>query len=264
MTATAIVIKTFAQYAVEAGLVAGTVTTVPMGHATPAGVWSHNFSRGHAREIVDEMVFNSRGLNCVIGAGHPYYDNNGQKLDHYRNGTYTPEPLTFEVLTRGIQGWTFTDDTHLIKSLSIGENLPKRLFAVPRVGDTFQCNRDGQDMGNLNQNLPTLAECSLAALNVLDQNEKGFYILIEGGAIDWAGHANNLARNIEEQLDFNRAVSAVISWVEQYSSWDETLLIITADHECGCLWGERNKFAAVKSRGEGELPEAFFSFRRSY
>ena len=79
---------------------------------------------------------------------------------------------------------------------------------------------------------------SEGALNVLGQDEDGFHLMIEGGAIDWTGHANDISRNIEEQQDFNKAVDSVIAWVEQNSSWDETLLIVTADHETGYLSGQ--------------------------
>jgi alkaline phosphatase len=99
------------------------------------------------------------------------------------------------------------------------------------------------------------------------------------------GHANNMPRFIEEQKDFDRAVKAVIDWVEENSSWEETLLIVTSDHETGGIWGagtfrngeggpvaqkrteeqlERarfdpredtfNEFRAVQNRGEGRLP----------
>jgi alkaline phosphatase len=61
--------------------------------------------------------------------------------------------------------------------------------------------------------------------------------MIEGGAIDWASHANQSGRMIEEQIDFDKAVEAVLNWVNKNSNWDETLLIVTADHECGYLTG---------------------------
>ncbi|HEX5643785.1 MAG TPA: alkaline phosphatase [Thermoleophilia bacterium] len=76
-----------------------------------------------------------------------------------------------------------------------------------------------------------------SALNVLDANRKGFFLMIEGGAVDWAGHANQPGRAIEEQIDFNKAVEAVVRWVQRNSDWDETLVIVTGDHETGCLWG---------------------------
>ena len=89
-----------------------------------------------------------------------------------------------------------------------------------------------------NPDVPDLATMSRAALNVLGSNEQGFFVMIEGGAVDWMGHANNMPRFIEEQNDFNHAVNAVITWVEEHSSWEETLLIVTSDHETGGIWGE--------------------------
>lgn len=57
--------------------------------------------------------------------------------------------------------------------------------------------------------------------------------MVVGGAIDWSGHANETARIIEGTTEFVKAVNDVAAWVEKYSSWDETLLIVTADHETG-------------------------------
>jgi hypothetical protein len=76
-----------------------------------------------------------------------------------------------------------------------------------------------------------------ASLNVLDANLNGFTLMIEGGAVDWAGHDNGAGRIIEEQYDFDRSVKAVVKWIEKKSSWDETLLIVTGDHECGYFVG---------------------------
>jgi alkaline phosphatase len=94
-----------------------------------------------------------------------------------------------------------------------------------------------------------------------------------------------MERYIEEQVDFNKAAQAVIEWVEANSSWEETLVIITSDHECGGIWGEGtwtnsvggpvaadrsgdalaearydpakdtfNEFLAVQDRGKGNMP----------
>ncbi len=76
-----------------------------------------------------------------------------------------------------------------------------------------------------------------AALNVLDDDPNGFFIMIEGGAVDWAAHANQSGRLIEEMNDFNKSIEAVIRWIDTNSNWNETLVIITADHETGHLTG---------------------------
>ncbi len=99
------------------------------------------------------------------------------------------------------------------------------------------------------------------ALNVLDNDMDGFVLMIEGGAIDWASHANQTGRTIEEEMDFNEAVDAVIAWVQKNSNWGETLLIVTGDHETGDLWGPGSgivngtaKFAPIVNNGKGNVP----------
>jgi alkaline phosphatase len=72
---------------------------------------------------------------------------------------------------------------------------------------------------------------------VLDANKNGMFAMIEGGAVDWAGHANSSSTCVEEMVDFNRTVETVVDWVNTNSSWDETLVIVTADHETGYLTG---------------------------
>jgi alkaline phosphatase len=101
---------------------------------------------------------------------------------------------------------------------------------------------------------------SLAAINVLDNNSKGFMLMIEGGAIDWAAHANQPGRTIEEQIAFDQAVEAVVSWVETNSNWDETLLIVTADHETGYLWGigSNPTWQPLVNNGMGIVPTMQF------
>jgi len=76
-------------------------------------------------------------------------------------------------------------------------------------------------------NLPLSTE---TALNILDQNQKGFFIMVEGSQIDWGGHENDTRYIIIEMLDFDRAIGKAL----EFASKDgETLIIITADHETG-------------------------------
>jgi alkaline phosphatase len=77
--------------------------------------------------------------------------------------------------------------------------------------------------------------------------------MIEGGATDWASHANQKGRLIEEMMSFYDAVNTVVGWVETHSNWDETLLVVTGDHETGLLWGEQ-PFRPLKDNGKGILP----------
>jgi alkaline phosphatase len=137
------------------------------------------------------------------------------------------------------------DDWHLVQTRAEFQNLitgptPKRVVGTARVYQTLQQGRSGDGNADpyvvpLIQTVPTLAEMSLAAINVLDDDPDGFCLMVEGGAVDWASHANQTGRMIEEEEDFNAAVDAVVGWIEGNSSWGETLLIVTGDHETGYL-----------------------------
>ena len=78
---------------------------------------------------------------------------------------------------------------------------------------------------------PTLNDLTQAALTVLDKNPKGFWLMIEGGDIDWAAHDNNMDNLIGATLDFDRSVGTVINWIKAHGGWERNQLIVTADHD---------------------------------
>lgn len=82
----------------------------------------------------------------------------------------------------------------------------------------------------INEN-PTLKDLSLAALSALSKDQDGFWLMIEGGDIDWAAHDNNLDNLLGTMLDFDKAVGSVIDWINNNGGWEENLLIVTADHD---------------------------------
>jgi len=231
-------LTTIGQLGDAAGKSTGTVTTVQFSDATPACVWAHNRSRSNTADIAKEMVCQS-GLDVIMGAGHPDFDNDGKssarKSFQAVGGDETWADITD---SDGANGFTLVQTKAEFQALATGTKaLPKKVLGVAQVRDALQCNRDGKDMGRLNDNVPDLATMAKGAINVLSQDKDGFFVMIEGGAIDKASHSNNLPRMIEEEVDFNKAVEAVVQWVEQKSNWNETLLIVTADHETGMLWG---------------------------
>lgn len=235
---------TIAQLAMKRGMAAGAVTSVMASHATPAAAFSHNISRENYDAIFNEML--TTELSVIMGAGHPLYDDSGDAVEGDAEYKYVGGQATYNKLISdaGINGFTFIDDRADFESIAAGNKVPKRLVGIARSGSTLQAARKTQGEAEtlsgmaFNANVPDLATMSKAALNVLSQDEDGFFVMIEGGAVDWMGHANNMPRFIEEHVDFNAAVAAVIDWVETNSNWDETLLIVTSDHECGGIWGE--------------------------
>jgi len=78
----------------------------------------------------------------------------------------------------------------------------------------------------------TLAEITEKAIEYLD-NEQGFFMMVEGGKIDWASHANDAGTMVQEVLDFSAAVDVAVKFYQQHP--DETLIVVTSDHETGGL-----------------------------
>lgn len=230
----------------EQGKAAGVVSDVPFSHATPAAWAAHVESRNNYHEIARQMI--DGDLDVIMGAGHPFFDNDNLELSEaeYR---YIAE-AEYTSLLNGGTDFEFFDNDETFRALAAGDVEPDtRYFGLAQVGSTLQQGRSGDSLAPYSDpmnDVVDLATMSEGALNVLNQDEDGFHLMIEAGAIDWAGHANDIARDIEEVRAFNDAVEAVVAWVEENSSWNETLLIVTADHETGYLSGA----------GEGEFYRA--------
>lgn len=255
----------------ELGKATGVVTSVQLSHATPAGFAAHNVSRSSYAEIAEEMIQRSM-LDVIMGCGHPFYtndgaptpDGDGDGMPDARDYRYVGGEETWRALREGTAGtgvdadhndladdaWTLIETRAQFRAYGLGA-APKRLIGVPRVANTLQQRRSGERNAEpfavpFIETVPTLEEMTRAALNVLEEDPDGFVMMVEGGAVDWASHSNQSGRMVEEQIDFNLAVNAVVEWVETESDWSETLLIVTADHECGYLTRE--------SRSEADVP----------
>ena len=183
-----------------------------------------------------------------------------------------------------LKRWTLADDRKQIEKLVRGET-PDRLLVVPTIGEAAlpsgQPDDDGEPGqvavgGTLQQQrgsradphftppgydppietVPSLATLTRVALNAVDDDPEGFFLLVEGGAIDWAMHENQLGRMIEETIGFKDAVRVVTDWVDARDGWDETLVVVVADHD-QMLWGPSSEtvpFDPLVDNGAGELP----------
>lgn len=248
---------------VDAGKALGIVSSVYWSHATPAAFGAQNISRNNYAEIARQMVEEGEA-SVIMGGGHPFFDDNGE----YRTPTserdfqYVGGSGTFLDLATGQTDYRFIDSREQFEALAAGgmELAPDdKVLGTFRTGATLQFNREGAAGGGFVETVPDLATMTRGALNVLERDEDGFFLMVEGGAVDWAAHANNLPRIIEEQTDFNRAVEAAVRWVEAESGWDETLVIVTTDHGNGLLLGPRSDqvpFQPAVNQGAGELPLA--------
>jgi len=248
-------LTTFAEMSKWYGRAAASISTVEWVHATPAGVYAHNSNRNNYSQIAIEGINSS--MDVIFGAGNPDYNDNG--LPASKSTSYVGGNNAWNKLKNNFYpGLTHVQSRSEFLGLAIGDP-SGRYIGTFQTNTTSQQARSGYSASDtpgsdpLNGNVPSLSELSLAALNILDNNPNGLFLMIEGGAIDWANHANQAARLIEEQNDFNKAVESVIGWVEASSGWDETLLIVTGDHECGLITGPGGSLNVVDN-GAGVMP----------
>lgn len=241
-----------AERAESLGKATGVVSSVEWSHATPAGFVAHNASRNDYAGIAREMIERS-ATDVIMGAGNPWFDDNGTALATAKSYKYVGGQSTWDALVAGIAGadadgdgvsdpWTLIQSKAEFQRLARTANAPDRVCGTAQAHTTLQQGRAGDGMAApfsvpLNTGVPDLATMTRGALNVLDNNRRGFLLMVEGGAVDWASHANQPGRTVEEQVDFNAATAAVAQWVRAKSNWGETLVIVTGDHETGYLWG---------------------------
>lgn len=251
----------------EMGRSTGVISSVQFSHATPASFVAHNESRKEYSELANYMLKES-ATDLIMGAGHPDFDDDGKSREEkeykYVGGEETWKDLKDGKVGNDANGDGKVDYWKLIETKKDFEELvkgdtPDRVVGVPQVASTLQQSRSGDDKADaftvpFNENVPTLEVMTKGALNVLDNNEEGFFLMVEGGAVDWTGHANQSGRLIEEQDDFNKSVDAVCDWVDKNSSWDETLVVVTGDHETGYLTGTKGKYDKVINNGKNKMP----------
>lgn len=276
------------QAAERSGRATGVVTSVQFSHATPAGFVAHNVTRNDYAGIAHEMLYDT-ATDVIMGAGHPCFDANGASNGCSGTTKYVGGDVAWADLAdaNGVLGadadgdgtrdsWALVQSRDQFVALARGRT-PDRVVGVAQVAQTLQQGRtcavervnpltgvtacaDAAYTVPMIPTVPTLAEMSRAALNVLDNDRDGFALMIEGGAVDWAAHANSLGQLVEEQIQFNAAVDAVVGWITKNGGWDDTLLVVTGDHECGYLTGPGSdpSWKPVASRGRGAMPLAEF------
>lgn len=207
----------------ENGFKVGLLTSVSIDHATPAAFYAHQGSRGSSYDIAKDLLKSGYDFYASGGLLDPY----GKKLKDSVESIYSlGKKYSFAFTTR-----LTAIDSLKGKYHSVVYSSPN---PAPESTLKYRIDQDSADI--------TLADLTRKAIQILD-NPKGFFMMVEGGKIDWACHSNDAATAINEVIDFSEAVAQAVAFYHNHP--DETLIIVTADHETGgfSLGNKENKYS---------------------
>lgn len=257
-------LTTFAELAQRAGKAAGVVTTVQFSDATPAvSGGAHNVARDDHTAIAAEML-NAGVLSLIMGSGNPDYDNDGARrlIPDYS----WISASDWSDLKAGVNGFKLIEDANDFAALATNRAPPEKVVGIVRSFDSTQAHRARSAPATetpfsvaRRTDVPNLKTMALGALNVLDHDPDGLFLMIEGGAVDDAMHANNIGRMIEEKMEFDEAVEAVSAYLDANTAgnnWSNTLVIVTGDHDHLLLGPDSDTvpYQPLVDHGAGQVP----------
>ena len=194
-------LKTILEDAEEKQLSTGLVSSSAITHATPASFIAHQGARGSYEAIAADFLHTD--VDVFIGGGYKHFANRQDGQDLIR-----------ELKARGYA--VLQDMNEIVKVNSgklAGLTAPEHNDRVTKRGDM-------------------LPKATQTAINILKNNKKGFFLMVEGSMIDWGAHANDAQYTVEEMLDFDQTIGVALEFAARDR---ETLIIVTADHETGGL-----------------------------
>ncbi len=207
-----VVRENIVEFLSKKGYMTGVIATSSITDATPAGFYAHQPDRYMQHEIAYDLL-NSE-IDFFAGAGSKYFRDT--------TGVYPFEEHNIEI------------NYHRLKKIKKPE--PGSRFGFLLGLERMPRMLDGRK--------DFLARASSIAIDFLSTGEAGYFLMVEGSQIDWAGHRNQVEYMITEVNDFERTVGSVLDYAEKNG---ETLVIVTADHETGGYTlgaaGENNGYA---------------------
>jgi alkaline phosphatase len=216
---------TILEMAQSKGKATGLVATSTITHATPAVWGAHVHYRNCETEIARQYIEDT-GVDVLLGGG--IGPDQAVKC-------LMPSPKTAADLITEAQssyGYVYvTDEIQMNTAVAAGA---KKIFGIfTPAGKTPETYRVDSSL-TYPAGEPTLPEMTSAALDILEKDRDGFFLMVEGSQIDWANHANDIEYQIGETLSFDESVKVVLDWVNKEPLRKlNTLVVIVADHDCG-------------------------------
>lgn len=212
----------------------GLITTTQMTHATPAAFAAHIEHRSLVLDIAEQMA--NKKIDVLLGGGENDF------LPILENGCF-PKPgkrddnrnLVNELTN---SGYTYVCDNTSFQAIT--NNTTSKLIGL------------FADEGMTRPFSPSLAEMTQKAISLLSKNPKGFFLMIESGQIDWASHENDASNAISDTLSLDDAVKVA---KEYASASNDTLIIITADHETGGMTVSDVSTGSADEDGPYNMPD---------
>jgi len=218
--------KTLAEAAKAKGMKVGIVSSVSIDHATPAVFYAHTESRNNYEEI-GEYLLNSN---------FDYFGGGGFRVNKYSSDAYaglTDDERYALVEQKAVaNGFTFTDTQAEFKALKKGRAIAINPHLDSSNAMPYALNTKGnKGVGKDYQGTISLATFTQKGIKLMKKNPEGFFMMVEGGKIDWASHANDARAAIEDTIAFDDAIGVAIDFAAKHP--EETLIVVTGDHECG-------------------------------
>ncbi len=220
-------VPTLLEMAVRAGRATGVVTTTSVTDATPAATYAHGCHRRQYSAYAAAMVPGGAGYNGALGKGIDVVLGGGS--EHF-----TPREAGGErtdgrdlLAEMGAAGYALADTPEKLAQLSAqqGGPAPRVLGLFSRTDLRFDAKRDPARQ-------PSLEQMTTSAIDLLARAPNGFFLMVEGGLIDHALHANDARSALDETAAFDRAIGAAIARMRVLDpGLKNTLIVVTADHD---------------------------------
>jgi len=234
------VLRTVAERAKKSGKRVGITTSVSVDHATPAAFYAHQPNRNMYYEIALDLP--KAGFDFYAGGGF---------LKPATTAKKKKAPSIFPIFEEA--GYTIARGLDEYKAKAGGAD---KMVLIQEEGASPSCLPYAIDRkeGDL-----TLAKITESAISFLTKgSNKGFFLMVEGGKIDWACHSNDPATVFEEVIDMDNAVKVAYEFYKKHPK--ETLIVVTADHETGGLGLGTSKYElALKSLAEQKQSQDILS-----